>query len=337
MPPSVRGIDLNLLTALDALLTERNVTRAAERILMSQPAMSSVLGRLRRHFDDELLSRVGRGYVLTPRAEQLAPQVKDALAATERALLAPPAFDPASSRRQFALSVSDYAATELVPPLLELLTKHAPGTSVVFDPLPSDESHESYLKRRDFLVGGLGLGIPGNRQVLFRDRFVCIADAANPLAHRGRLGLAELETARHAVANFGAGHLTPADRALNDLGVRVRVGTHVQGLLPLPFAVAGTELVAFVPERLARRCRSILDIIVLDLDWKAPLLVEAAHWHPPKSADPTLRWMRAVLRDVAALLDGDDPHRETGDGTEGHRCGDACHHSTAFPRPAAAT
>jgi DNA-binding transcriptional LysR family regulator len=303
---------------------------------MSQPAMSSVLGRLRRHFDDELLSRVGRGYVLTPRAEQLAPQVKQALAATERALLAPPAFDPATSRRQFALSVSDYAATELVPPLLELLTKHAPGTSVIFDPLPSDESHESYLKRRDFLVGGLGLGIPGNRQVLFRDRFVCIADGGNPLAHRGRLGLGELEKVRHAVANFGAGHLTPADRALNEQGVRVQVGTHVQGLLPLPFAVAGTELVAFVPERLARRCRDILGVVVLDLDWKAPLLVEAAHWYPPKSADPTLRWMRAILRDVAALLDGGDPQK-TGDNAAEHRCRDACHHSSAFPPPGAAT
>jgi DNA-binding transcriptional LysR family regulator len=306
MSSAIRGIDLNLLAALDALLEERNVTRAAERTLMSQPAMSSVLARLRRHFDDELLSRVGRGYVRTQRAEELAPMVKEALAAVERSLFVPPPFDPATSRREFALTVSDYAATELVRPLLALLTEQAPSTSVVFDPLPlDDDTLDTYLKRRDFLVGGLGLGIPGNRQILFRDRFVCIACADNPITAEGPLGLDRLATLRYAVANFGPGHPTPADRALADQGVEIKVGSQVQGLVSLPFAVAGTGLAAFVPERLARRCLGALNLRILDIDWKAPLLVEAAHWDPAKSADPTLQWMRAILRRVSALLSDD--------------------------------
>jgi DNA-binding transcriptional LysR family regulator len=301
---SIRGFDFNQLTALHALLEERNVTRAAERIQVTQSAMSGMLARLRRHFDDELLVRVGRGYELTPRAAELAPMVANALQSVERTLDPAPHFDATTSTREFALTVSDYVATELVSPLLAVLAQRAPHTRVVFDPLRlPHEALASQLERRDFVVGGLGLGIPGHRQILFRDRFVCIAAAGNPLARAGRLEPGALRTVQHAVPDFGPGTLTPADHALDQLGIQVSVGSRVPGLLPLPFTVTETDLVAFVPERLARRCMRSLDLVILDVDWKAPMLSEAAHWHPAKSAHPTMRWMRGILREVSALLD----------------------------------
>src|SRR5580704_10407468 len=233
----LRGADLNLLVVLGALLEERNLTHAGERISMSQPAMSAALARLRKHFDDELLVRAGRGYVLTPLAERTLPLVQQAIRQAEVALEVPPDFDPPTSRRQISISISDYAMTMLLAPL------------------PRDaEENESYLQRRDLLIGGAGLGIPGRRQVVFRDRFVCIADRANPCAARASITLDEVAAMRHAVVDFGRGTATPAERALLRLGIQPEKAVMVPGLLPLPFAVAGTPLIAFVPGRLAERC-----------------------------------------------------------------------------------
>lgn len=300
----LRGADLNLLVVLGALLEERNLTHAGERISMSQPAMSAALARLRRHFDDDLLVRVGRGYVLTPLAERTLPLVQQAIARAEAALEVPPEFDPATSTRQLSISLSDYAMTVLLAPLLELLRRRAPFMGVEIDPLPRDNDEaESLLQRRDLLIGGLGLGIPGRRQVVFRDRFVCIADRRSPCAARGVLTLEEVAAQRHAVTNFGRGIATPVERALLRLGIQPDRAVTVPGLLPLPFAVAGTGLIAFVPERLARRCAGPLGLTVVSVDWEPPELVEGAHWHPGRSEDPTLRWLRGVLKELSAVLD----------------------------------
>lgn len=298
-----RSIDLNLLVALDALLEERNVTRAAERIVMTQPAMSGLLGRLRRHFDDELLVRVGRGYELTPRAAALAPLVRDALRAVERTLEVSADFDPATSTREFSITATDYASIVLVEPLSRVLRERAPGTTVVFDPPPPEHRElPSYLERRDLIIGGAGLGIPGRRQTVFVDVFVCICDAASDLAGLRHADLGEVLRRGYVVSDFGPGTQTPADRALASRGVEARAVTRVHGLAGLPFAVAGTDLVAFVPHRLARLSAKTLGIAIVDVDWDAPRLVEAAHWHPARDADPALRWLRGVLREVGGAL-----------------------------------
>jgi DNA-binding transcriptional LysR family regulator len=300
----LRGVDLNLLVVLGALLEERNLTHAGDRISMSQPAMSAALGRLRKHFDDELLVRVGRGYVLTPLAERTLPLVRHAIQQAETALEVPPDFDPATSRRQLSISISDYAMTVLLAPLLELLRRRAPFIGVEIDPLPRDiEENDSYLQRRDLLIGGVGLGLPGRRQVVFRDRFVCIADRNNPRASQGLLTLGDTAALRHAAADFGRGTITPAERELLRRGVKPDKAVTVPGLLQLPFAVAGTRLIAFVPERLARRCAGPLGLVVVPVDWDPPELVEAAHWHPVRSADPTLHWLRGILKELSSQLD----------------------------------
>ncbi|HEY7015272.1 MAG TPA: LysR family transcriptional regulator [Streptosporangiaceae bacterium] len=300
----LRGTDLNLLVALGALLEERNLTRAGERINMSQPAMSAALARLRKHFDDELMVRVGRGYELTPLAARTLPLAQQALRQAEAALEVPPDFSPATSTRQLSISISDYAMTVMLAPLLELLRRRAPFIGVEVDPLPRDSDNtESYLQRRDLLIGGLGLGIPGRRQVVFRDRFVCIADRHNPRVARGSLTLDEVAGMRHAATNFGRGTVTPPERALLRHGIKPDNAVIVPGLLPIPFAVAGTRLIAFVPERLARRCAGPLGLVIVGVDWEPPELVEAAHWHPGRSADPTLPWLRGILREVSSALE----------------------------------
>jgi DNA-binding transcriptional LysR family regulator len=297
------GIDLNLLVAFGAVLEERNLTRAGERIGMTQPAMSGALARLRKHFDDDLLVRVGREYELTPLAVKLLPIVQEALRQVEQTFEPSGTFDPLTSDREFTVGLSDYALTVLTGPLLEALRTRAPEVRLRFDPMiPPGAEMDSYLLRSDLLITALGFGAPGRRQMLFRDRFVCVVDKGNPALRDGRLSMEAIERLPHATVTFGPGTTTPVERLLDDLGVKRRVEVTCQGLLPLPFVVSGTSLVAFVPARLARRCDESLGLVIAEVPFAAAELVEGVHWHPTRSADPALRWLLGVLREVGEQI-----------------------------------
>jgi DNA-binding transcriptional LysR family regulator len=303
---NVSSIDLNLLIALAALLEDRNLTRAAEKTNMSQPAMSGALARLRRHFGDELLAREGREYRLTPLAEQLLPDVRDALRQVERTLDARPEFDPATSTRTFSLVMSDYAVTVLVDPLLRRVHEVAPGVGLTIDPLPPD-LHESdrALLQHDLMIAPLGFEFPGESTVIFRDRFVCIADPANPRLTGGGLTLDDIAELPLAVATFGGmppGSLSAVERVLEELGVPRNIQVTTVGWLPLPFVVAGTDLLAIVPERLARRVAATARVTVCEPPFGRADLIEAAWWHPTRSNGPALRWLRSVVAEVATEL-----------------------------------
>ena len=297
-----RGVDVNLLVALRALLQERNVTRAGLAINMSQPAMSAALARLRSHYGDELLQRTGRSYELSPLGEELLPQVTAALDAVAGALDPWARFDPTTSTRRFTVSGSDYALAVLVEPLLSVLSRQAPGVTVDFDPVPTPGSDMlAQLMRRDVMIAALGYGLPGRRQMVFSDRFVCIVAAGNPRLRDGRLTREDLAGLPH-VATFGGQGVTPADQVLMEAGIQPRIEVTVQGLLALPFAVSGTDLCAFVPERLLDRCPSTLDLAVAEVPLDDPELAEAAHWHPSRQSDPSVQWLREVLKEVSAAL-----------------------------------
>jgi DNA-binding transcriptional LysR family regulator len=297
------GTDLNLLVALKALLEEGNVTRAGAKIGKSQPAMSTALARLRRHYKDELLVRVGRDYELTPFAKTLVPSVRRTLSAVELALGTGKAFDPASSDYVFRLTATDYAITVLGEPLLRRVSELAPGVRLELDAIPLD-MHESErgLMHCDALIGPLGFGFDGAHEPLFRDRFVCIADPANPLLRDGGLSLADLEVLPHAVRSSGRTHVAPADRVLDELGVRRRVQVSTVGWLPLPFLVAGTDLVAIMPERLARRVAIPAGLAIVEPPFGRVELVETLWWHPDRAISAEHVWLRRTLVEVAAGL-----------------------------------
>ena len=300
--PGLRGIDFNLLVALRALLEERNVTRAGQVVNMSQPAMSAALARLREHYGDELLVRIGRTYELTPLAQELHPQVCRALEAVTVALRPWETFTPATSSRRFMVSGSDYALAIVLEPLMTEIGRRAPGITVDFDPVPPPGSDMlAHLLRRDLMIAAMGYDFPGRRQVVFSDRFVCIVAAGNPRPRNGRLTREDLVEMPHAAA-FGGQLQTPADAVLAEAGITPRVEVSVQGLLALPFAVAGTDLCAFVPERLLERCPTTLDLTVVEVPLEDPELAEAAYWHPSRQGDPSVQWLRQVLQDVSTLV-----------------------------------
>lgn len=313
MSERIRSVDANLLLALHALLEERNLTHAGIRMTMSQPAMSGALTRLRRHFGDELLVRHGREFELTPLAERLRPLVAEAVAASERLLGSDRAFRPSTVARVFSVSLTDYAMTVLAEPLSRALAAQAPHVSVAFDMIPTKRDVlERHLLRRDLLVGPLGFDLPGRSQPLFSDRIVCIVAADNPRIRDGRLTLEDLNTMPHALANILAGGSSrrPLESTLEEAGVTPHSPVLVSSLLALPYAVSGTDLCAFVPARLARRCQAPLRLAIVETPLAPVNIVEAAHWHPSRSQEPAGVWLRELLYDVAVGLEDD---RERGE------------------------
>jgi len=310
VPEGLRDVDANLLLSLHALLEERNLTHAGTRMTMSQPAMSGALGRLRKHFGDELLVRSGRGFELTPLAEELRPVVADAVEAAEALLGTHREFDPLSSTKQFDVSMSEYAMTVLSEPLTRLLGEQAPGCSISFDSVPpSRDQFDTQLMRRDLIVVPLGFDLPGRTQPIFTDQLVCVVARTNRHLHDVTLTLDDLRAMPHAVAEFlSAGdQKRPLEVEVEQKGVSDRVVlVQVTSLLTLPFAVAGTDMCAFVPARLAQRCLTMLDLVIAETPLDPVQITEAAHWHPRRAADPAGVWLRRLLYDVAVDVEGDD-------------------------------
>lgn len=300
----IKKLDLNLLVVLEALLVERNLTRAGARVGMTQPAVSGALARLRELLDDPLLERVGRGFDLTPRAEALIPAVRDSMLEVHRVFDVLPEFEPSTSSRTFLVAASDYVLSELTSPLLTVLREAAPHTRVQFSPLPVDQLLSAVdLLRCDVSIAGTGRGVPGKRASLFSDRYVCIVDAANPALEDGRLSLSSLATMRHVRSVFGPQVSTHVDDMLSAAGIVPAVAVTVQGFLPVPFTLVGTPWVGWVPERTAMRYAASLGLVIAETPIVPAVLVEAAHWHPSKSGDSALQWLVSQLRRAAELVE----------------------------------
>ena len=297
---SVSGIDLNLLAALGALLEERNLTKAGARLNLTQPAMSAALTRLRQHFGDELLVRSGRQFVLTPDAERVLPAVQLALRQAERTFAETGEFDPVTSTREFSVAIAGESILALSG-LVRRVHDLAPGVRIVLRPLPTELiSGDRGLLQHDLLIAPLGFYRPtGQPEVICRDRFVCVADPGNPRLRDGRLTLEDLRVLPHATARLPHAEDDPVQAALDRLGITPRIVLTAAGWLPLPFRVAGSDMVAIVPERLTRHLASAAGVAVIEPPFGQVDLVEAAWWHPMRATDPALTWLRGILNTAA--------------------------------------
>lgn len=295
------GIDLNLLVILQALLEEGNVTRAGVRLGMPQPAVSNALARLRRHYRDELLLRSGNGYDLTPLARSLLPSVQESTRLIGQTFFPGQAGQPPVGDRVFTICLSDYSMTVLGEPLLRRVHDLAPDASIQLR-LAAREltGGDRGLLGYDLLIGPLRLASAGQPEVIMRDRLVYVADLANPRLRAGadggwRLTAEDLAALPHAAARFPDPGFDPAAMALLRGGITANVVLTTGGWLPLPFLVAGTDLVAAVPERLARRTGAAAGVTIVEPPFGMIELVEAAWWHPMHATDPSLTWLRGII------------------------------------------
>lgn len=301
------GLDVNLVVVLDAVLRERNLTRAGEAVGVTQSAISNSLNKLRKLLDDPLLVRTGRQFELTPRAQEILPLVREAMQQIDRTLNVYPTFEASESTRRFYITASDYTLSTLTRPLLGVLKEHAPKTSIEFSALPPIDTGVSPvdLLRFDVVIGAGG-GIPGKHQSLYSDDFVCVAAKGNARLRDGQLSLKDLGDLQHVVTPHPTQvvSLDPAMR-LSELGVLPKSAMTVVGFGAVCLLVSGTQYVGFVPRRLAESRLDDLDLVIAETPLPPSLLVEAAYWHPSKTNDPAIRWLLGMLRTAAERLEFD--------------------------------
>ncbi|MEU0265164.1 LysR family transcriptional regulator [Nocardioides sp. NPDC006303] len=303
---SLRNLDLNLLVTLDALLEERNVTRAAGRLSLSQPAVSTALQRLRRHFGDELLARDGNRYELTPLAQQLREPTASALAGVERVFGASTTFDPETATREFTVIVSDYAAAVLGDRLATVTAERAPGVRLRlkaqshFDVNHAPES----LRSADGMVLPHGFLTDVPSQDLYEDSWVLVVSRDNALVG-DVVTLEDLGQMPWVMTHHQPTAFTPAARQLSMIGIEPEIQVVVESFLPVPFLVAGTPRVALLQHHLASKLSDAAGVRVLDCPWDVVPLVEAFWWHPVHRSDPAHAWLRDTLIEAGRLVTGD--------------------------------
>lgn len=304
------ALDLNLLLLLDALLHEPHLTRAAAVVGLSQSAASHALARLRAHLVDPLFVRDRARLVPTPRAESLRAPLRHALDALAAALSPPAPFDPATSRRRFTIAAADYAQLVVLPPLVARLSADAPGVDLAardIGPVPLSDG----LAAGDF---DLAIGPPTtvrsrpsarpaagslHERRLFSERFVCLVRRDHPRVGK-RLDLDTYVELPHA---FVAPRGTPGgivDDVLAERGLSRRVALMVQSFLVAPWAVASSDLVITLAERLARAFQDQVPsaLRVLEPPLSLPRFAMHMLWHERQHDDPGHRWLRKILVDV---------------------------------------
>ncbi|OBA61167.1 LysR family transcriptional regulator [Mycobacterium sp. 1100029.7] len=288
-------VDLNLLPPLMALLEERHVSRAADRLALSQPAMSRALQRLRRHFGDELLVRGPQGYSLTPRAERIRIQLATAITELDQ-LFATETFDPASTPQSFRLAVSDYTVAAFGPALVRRILMQSPQSTIICEALDARVFDKLDAGTLDLAIYGRAAPERYRSQLLFSDRFVCVVAAGHPLAQRTSVSLSQYLRWPHLSIDVGQPWV---DLALEARGATRRVAVvlpyHVVGSSILP----GTELVLTVPARLVSQFADSRRVRILDAPRELGDVRFAAVWHPRLDSDPAQNWLRGIVREVA--------------------------------------
>ena len=288
---SLRAINLNLIPVLRALLQERNVSRAAVSVGLTQSAASAALSRLRSILGDPLLVRVGRGMELTPRARALIEPVED-LCVRLAAIWQDPQFDPGSCRRNFVITTTDYTSITSMAGMIAVLRKQAPGVSIQFLSLPPEVALARKADEIDFLMltrvgleragGGVLQSLP-----LFHDDFVAVVGPHHRLASGSSVAPTDYLNEPHIV--FYPGDFTPRD------GVTRTIAARVQQFSVLPFAAALTDCVVIMPRRIFDHARPLMDLRLI-YELSPPIKTEVLlTWRPFHDEDPAHQWFRRLL------------------------------------------
>jgi len=297
-------LDLNLLVALDVLLEEQNITRAAERLHMTQSATSGVLGRLRTYFEDELLVQVGRKMQPTPYATELAKPVREVLLTIQSSITAKPVFDPATSKRHFRLVTSDYLISVLFAQVIQKIHQEAPH--ITFEMLgPSDNSGELLVRGEvDLMIVPERYIIEGHpSRLLFEEEHVCVVWQGNTQVGDS-LTLEQYMDMGHVSVGFGrTRHMSIEEWFMNQYGFNRRIEVVTNDFNTLPQLVVGTQRIATMHQRLANLYAQYLPLRILPPPVKIPVMLEYLLWHRSVDGDPMHRWLRERISEFIQHLE----------------------------------
>ncbi|MBR1367656.1 transcriptional regulator NodD2 [Bradyrhizobium ottawaense] len=298
-----KGLDLNLLVALDALITERNLSSAARKINLSQPAMSAAVARLRKHFRDELFGMRGRELVLSSRAEGLAAPVREALMHIELSIMARHPFDPARLNRRFRIVLSDFVTVVLFRNVVARVTREAPAVSFELA-APTDE-HELLLRcgEVDFVIRpDFFMSSTHPRAALFEERLVCVGCCTNREL-QPRLTFDRYMSMGHVAVKHGGAPRTPVEHSfLTDLGPTRRIDILVQSFSMIPPLIVGTNRIGTMPLGLVRHFQRTMPLRIVELPHPFPAFTEAVQWPSLHNSDPGSLWMRDILFQEATRM-----------------------------------
>lgn len=293
-------IDLNLLVALDVLLAERNVTRAAERMHITQSAMSGVLARLREHFGDPLLVPFGRSMQLTPRAEALVEPVRDIVLRVDTTLGSQPEFDPASAQRHFVIIASDYVSRIMLADVIRRIAALAPGLS--FDIRPTSEAMLTELEqgRADFVITPAHLVATDHPQeILFEDTYKVLACLQHPDL-QGSISIGQYQALGHVVYQNERGTNPWFEQwYANQHGRTRRIEVITHSFTLIPRFIVGTRRITTIQTRLANQFAQSLAVQLMDPPMETPRLTEVLQWHRLRDEDPAVQWLREQIVDAA--------------------------------------
>jgi len=297
--------DLNLLVTLDALLTEKNVTRAGLRMNLSQSAMSGGLARLREFFQDELLVSMGRQMVLTPLAQDLVQPVRDVLLQVQATIITKPHFEAATSPRHFSIAVSDYVTSVLMVAFLRKLKCQSPSITCELRPVGRRATEDLESGELDFLIAPeLYASVVHPKEVLFEDTHLCVAWNKNR-AIGTTISVEQYLALGHVIVHVGElGSANYDERMLRAVNCRRNIEVVTASFDLAPQLVIGTERIATVPARLARKYAELLPIKLLPVPVDIPPIVEVLQWHRAHDRDPAHLWFRSQLKVGVAQLEG---------------------------------
>lgn len=293
-------LDLNLLVALDALLTEKSVSLAADRLCLSQSATSSALGRLREYFGDELLMVKGRHMILTARAEELIEPVRAVLEQIRSTIAIAPAFDPATADRQVRIMASDYTTQVLLAEALAQLEEDAPNMRFEIQPMstnPIEAVERGYI---DLLITiDFAVSADHPSQVLFEDDYVVVGDASNP-AMQGEMTRERYFELGHVTARFGRAQMPAFEEWFTRRQKQQRrIEVVAPSFLSLPGLVLGTNRIVTMHRRLAQQVVQTFPLVMRELPFAIPPIREVVQWHLTNNNDKALRWVVERLEAVA--------------------------------------
>ena len=299
------GIDLNLLVAFNALSEERNVTRAASRVGVSQPAMSSALGRLRTLFADPLFQRSAEGLLPTARARELAIPIAEVLRKLETALIARPTFEPTRVSQTFRLGLSDYAAVVLLPQLSHALQEQAPSVMLK---VVAFSHRDSAVELLDAGKIDVAIGIPPTQQdsrilsrLLFQDEFVTLLRRDHPAAGQV-LDLPTFLKLKHVLVSPEGDGYGVVDAALAQQGLSRTCALTLPQMFTAPAVVAATEMSTTVMKRVARNAAMADRLLFFPPPLPLPVIPFYLIWHRRNDGSAAQQWLRALIASLASSL-----------------------------------
>jgi DNA-binding transcriptional LysR family regulator len=299
-------LDLNLLRVFDAVMTEQNLTRAADALAMTQPAVSNAIKRLRESLGDELLIRTAYGVKPTPRAEALWPTVRRSLADLETAV-APDHFDVSKAKTTFRMAMADATAAFWLPPLIRSIERDAPGLNVRMMPLPSREPRPMLVRGDIDLAIGFFPGVvaqlssePGSpirHERMYSGRYVCVMRHDHPLANQ-ELTLDNYCSANHLLVSMSGRAHGLVDEALTQLGRERRIVITVNQFFTGGCVVANSDLITVLPRHLIGSTGIAQSLVTKELPFRLPAVDLDMLWHERDARSSAHRWLRKTLETI---------------------------------------